>query len=167
MEKHIVNLKIEKESDLYCPYNDDHELNSEVAEYLLSKVRGNNIREEIMIRIFSKEPLDQERVRRSIGEWIRNAEQQYKEESKSDRNKLLIYFLVGLFFVALSLVLDSYIDNLMFTILSTIGSLAISESALIWLEENPTVRILRLLADKWLKSLDIEFILEDQEKVNI
>ena len=163
MGKYVIKLDIEKESDLYCPYNSDHELSSDIGEYYLSKVKERGIKDSIVIRISSLEPLDEERVRNSIGNWLRSADNEYKREARENRIRQIAYFAVGLVFIVISLVLDNYMKTLMFTIFSTIGSLAISESALIWLEENPKIALVRKLAEKWLKSLDIEFVLKDSE----
>lgn len=158
LKKHIITLEIEKESDLYCPYNHEYELDESITDYLLRKAKEKGRDEGLLIRICSKEPVDEARVREAFDRWIKSVELQLKKESRANAVKQAWMFCVGIFFVGLSLILERYIEAILFTVLSTIGSFAIWEASSIWIIENPKLRFTKLTAKIWKKSAEFEFI---------
>ena len=158
MSKHLVNLVIGSESDLYCPYNNDCELDEGIIDYIVRKAKGKKKGEEIVIRISSAEPVDEERVRNAFRKFVDDASLQLKREARKNTLKQLWMFVIGIVFIALSVILNAKIDIILFQIISTIGAFAIWEAASIWIVENPALTLTKVVNKKLLSSITLEFV---------
>ena len=157
MSNYTVNLVIGSESDLYCPYNNDCELDEGVTEYIIRKAKGKKSGENIVIKIISGEPVDEERVRSAFNKFYEETALQNKRMARKNGLKQLWMFIIGIVFIGLSIILDSKIDMLVFQIISTIGAFAIWEASSIWIVDNPALTITKIVNKKLLKDLTIEF----------
>ena len=141
MEKQTVSLLIDKEEDIYCPFNNDHELNEEVTDYLIRKFVEGKTGNGILVRILSKEKVDESQVRDAFDKWIELANNQMKNEYRRNMTKQGLMIVIGIGFIILSLLLQDRVNAVIFTVLSTISAFAMWESAAIWIVENPKLRI--------------------------
>ena len=66
---------------------------------------------------------------------------------------------------ALSLLVQSQVNTLTYTILSTIGAFAMWVAAAIWIVENPKRRVRRHIFDKLKQDVDVEIICNNDRKV--
>ena len=144
------------EEDLYCPYNREHELNDDVTNYIIKESRKKGIKDNVLIRIISKDKMDEESVRNAFNEWIEQTDIFMKEEAKSNMVKQTIMAIIGLIFISLSVLLQSRLNAVIFTVLSTIGAFAIWEAASIWIVENPKLRHHARTIGKWKEEIGLE-----------
>ena len=158
MAKTIVTVEINNESDLYCPYNRDHEIKDTIASYIVQKVLENKKKkDDIAIRIVSDEPVDEDSVREAFKQWSAAECTRIKKETRIKIIQLIWMLGIGIGFVALSLALKPYVNNILFTVISTIGAFAIWESASIWIIDSPALRLRSRMFKKWFDELELIF----------
>ena len=158
MGRFVIELKIEKESDLYCRFNNHHELSEDVTKYITDKLSDRQKGESVLIQILCEEKIDEANVKKALDQWITSVDEKLKSDAKSDFVKQVWMFGVGIVFIALSLLVQSQVNTLTYTILSTIGAFAMWEAAAIWIVENPKRRVRRHIFDKLKQDVDVEII---------
>ena len=159
----IIPLEIETESDLYCPFNSNHELDEDVKSYLIRKSVENNSGKVIIVRIISKEEINENNVRNAFNQWIDMSYVQIKKEYRNNLIKEVAMFAIGIFLIGVSIILQSHIDNIIFTIISTIGAFAIWEASAILIIKTPKLRSHARTIGKWAKALEFDFVIRKKE----
>ena len=157
MNKNIIDLIIETEKDLYCPYNNEQALNEDITNYLIKESRKKGISDNVVVRIISSERLDEASVRTAFDEYIQQSDDYLKTQTKANLIKKQWMVIVGVVFITLSITLQPRLNSLIFTVLSTIGAFAIWEAASIWIVQNPELRAQARTIGKWKKGIELEF----------
>ena len=156
-EQNVIELIINNESDLYCPYNKNHELNDDVTDYIIKESQKKRIRGNVVIRIISSSSVDESRVRSSFIEWVIWTDTFVKQEVKSNLLKEILMIIIGVFFISLSIIFQSDFNTTINTVLSVLGALAIWEAVSIWIMQKNTMKRHARTINKWKKGIKIEF----------
>ena len=136
-----IKLQIEKESDLYNPFDPEGEmLSGDVKDYILERMHAGQRARDIEIQIISEEEIDEEKTEAAIHRWINEEERRIRKEFHSNVLQMLFMFGVGVLFILLSIVLQSKVHVVWFTVLSTIGAFSMWEAASIWIIRNPKLK---------------------------
>lgn len=144
-----IKLHIENEADLYNPFNPDVDLISDdVKSYLFDRLKEQSIKDDVELQIVSPHEIDEERITRAVREWTESERKGIKAAYRRNMVQQFWMFGIGVAFIALSLMLQSRISVVWFTVLSTIGAFSMWEAASIWIVENPKLRMKRKLLDK-------------------
>ena len=133
-----VKLQIENESDLYNSFDPDEiTFTEEVRSYILRQLDKADVDREISFQVLCSRPVSEEKLKKAVDAWIREAKEDLHEKNRENMIHQLWMFGIGVLFLYLSIVLQEKVSVVWFTVLSTIGSLAIWEAASIWIIENP------------------------------
>ena len=158
MAKTVITVEINKESDLYCPYNSDHEINDAISSYIIQKVVENKKKkDDVAVRIVSDEPVNEDSIREAFRKWVAVGCSRIKKETRIKIIQLVWMLGIGIGFVALSLALKPYVNNILFTVISTIGAFAIWEAASIWIIDSPALRLRSRMFKKWFDHMELIF----------
>ena len=160
MDKHVVTLCVKDEDALYLPFSPAKEFNSDVTDYLISRLGERNRGQKVVLRIISSRMIDEDTFRAALKRWASADTDRLKREQKANFMKQIWMFGMGVAFIAASLVLESVIPVLPYTILSTIGAFAMWEAASIWIIQGPKLRIRRLLNVRLKNDVELEFCIE-------
>ncbi len=144
-----VKLHVANEADLYNPFSPDVDLISDdVKSYLFDRLREQSIKDEVELQIVSPHAIDEERIALAIHDWTESERNGIKVSYRRNMVQQFWMFGIGVAFIALSLMLQSRINVVWFTVLSTIGAFSMWEAASIWIVQNPKLRMKRKLIDK-------------------
>lgn len=162
MERYNIDLNIEKEADLYDPFDSDKNLSGDVKDYMIRKARMATIKNPISINIRSASPVNEEDVKNSFYKWVEEENTAIRLEHHRNSMKQLWMFLVGVAFIAVSLILEPMINRISFTVLSTIGAFAMWEAASVWIVQNPGLRLRKMLFRRISESGEVNFFIKDE-----
>lgn len=164
MSTHIIEIKLEKEEDLYHPLDPNGRLLSDEAKaYLYDRLLEKRLGDEIELHVLSDGPVDQNKVETAVWLWADTELESMRRESKRNILKQVRLIVFGLIFITASLVLKEKIPTIWVTVLATVGSFSIWEATSIMLVQNPRIRNRRLKL-RWLKE-HMNIVFEGSEKV--
>lgn len=149
-----IKLKIKNESDLYNSLDPDAGLLSDdVTSYLQKKyTEKTDLLEQTAIHIFSDEMLDEERVRKNFASYTQNELSLLAKRKKRSLVKEIWLFILGVFFIAFWLLLESVTESIAATVVCIVGWFAVWEAANIWLVESPAMRLEKIRLKKMEKT---------------
>lgn len=157
-KKQIIPLKIERESDLYNPFDTEKNLSEDVKNYIENKIPYKTAKEDVIIRIIHSEPVNEEDVKAAFARWIDTSKAELKRLTKKNLLKMLCLFAFGIVLIALSLFLQPKVSTLLFTFITTLGTFSIWEGASVWIIQGPALRIQKKTFQSIIKATEIEFI---------
>ena len=152
-----IKVKIDRESDLYEPLNPEIELNQDITAYMERQITDRNIGEKVLIHIISKEPVNEQDVSKAFWDWIHGIEDSFQKTRKTNWIKQAWMFVVGVAFIAAGLFLQSHVNIVVYTVLSTIGAFAMWEAAAIWIVEGPSNKIRKQILKNITKGAEFQF----------
>lgn len=144
MGKHVIRIRIDREQDLYCPYDPEGlTLSNDVLNYLCDRYNEKDPHETPGIVIEATCPIDQVRVNRSMQHTLQRSIENNLRERRFATMRQVRLFLIGLATIAIGIALHNILDAVEAELISVVGSFAIWEAAAIWLEEKPSLRLKR------------------------
>ena len=133
-----VKIRIEDEKDLFFSFDPDEEsFTEEVKSYVLRCLNRIDTDQEIIFQILSARPISEERVKKAVDSWIRQAKEDLHDQNHANMIHQLWMLAIAVTFIVRSIALAPKVHLILYTILSTIGSLSLWELANIWIIENP------------------------------
>ena len=164
-EQTNIKLIVDDEQSLYVSFSPEDEFSDSVKSYIRSKLSdGMHSRQGIDMTVISRKPIDEERFRSAVSNWIRDEKVLFKTAEK-----LTIYSLIGLLvfgsvMLILSLTLSEYNDVLKYSLLPIIGSISLSKAAGILCFEMPAMTAQKLRFNKMEKYNVITFVYDNDCK---
>ena len=70
-EQKNVRLVVDDEQKLYTPFNPDDEFSEPVKAYIRTKITGKEDHQSISLTVMSHDPVNEERFRSAVSNWIR------------------------------------------------------------------------------------------------
>lgn len=140
-----ISLVVDNEQDLYTPLSPDPEFNFAVKQYLKTKAADVDDSQNIKMTVLSKKPIDEEKFRSAVSNFIQDEKRVLKIEEKDTIRMLIGLLVFGSVFILLSLSLEKMIDVLKYSLMPIMGSLALSRAVHILIMELPTIH-----ARKWI-----------------
>lgn len=156
-KKEFIELLVNDESDLYIPYSPDSEFNQGVRSYIKSKIAYLGYDKAVNLKVISSAPIDEEKFRAAVANWIRDEKVLFMQESKEDNRMLIGMLVIASLFITLSLVLTEHVSVLSYTIIPVLGSVALGRAAGICISDLPINKTKRMLIDDMQKNGVIEF----------
>ena len=88
-----VKLIVNDEDSLYMPFSDGDEFAFSVRDYIKAKYAGAEIGDLLRLTVVSAVPIDEDRFRSAVSNWIVDEKLKFRQEEKTT-NRMLIGFLV-------------------------------------------------------------------------
>ena len=105
----ILVLKIHEEADLYSGFDPDQTLLSdEVISYIVRRYQEKDLGDKPRLHIISDLPLDEDRVRKNIRDYMQQELEISVKEQKKITLKQLRLAVIGIAFIAVWLVLSAF-----------------------------------------------------------
>lgn len=148
-----ISLKIHEEADLYSGFDPDQTLLSdEVISYIVRRYQEKDLGDKPRLHIISDLPLDEDRVRKNIRDYMQQELEISVKEQKKITLKQLRLAVIGIAFIAVWLVLSAFTGTVIAEVLSIIGSFAVWEAANIWIIDRPEMRLTRMRLKKLMET---------------
>ena len=146
-DKKQKNIKIivQDEKTLYTPFSPEPEFNDPVKKYIRSKIVGSENNMNLNLTVISQKPIDEEKFRAAISNWIRDEEIVFRSDEKNTLRMLIGLLVFGSIMLIMSLNLQNHFEVLKYSLLPILGSLSLSRATGILVIDIPTIR-----AKKWI-----------------
>lgn len=158
-----LKMAVKNEEDLYTPLSPDSEFNIGVKNYLSSKVALAEFKNNISLTIISSVPLDEDRFRSAIANWIHDEKIVFEQTSRISNRMLIGMLLVASLFITVSLSLVEHANVFSYTIIPVLGSVALGKAAGICITEIPINNAKLKLINELEKNNTIIFKYTDSE----
>ena len=151
--KFKIEIKIKEESDLYNSFDKYNKtLSDDLISYVSQKLELATIRDELEIEIISDEKLDEKFIKNTFEEYCDKQLKINDRKNKINTSKQIWLLVTGLIFISISFILSQISESLLYTVVSTIGSFAIWESANSWLLDRKIIKFNKFKLMKLKKS---------------
>ena len=138
-----IRMIVEDEEALYSTFSPDAEFKHPVKSYIRSKVDVSNYKNGIRLTVMSGKPLDEDRFRKAVSNWVRAEKAKHSSNEKKTLFMLSALLIFGSIMFVLSLFLVKNYQLLKYSLLPIIGSLALSKAAGIIVMDIPAIRAQR------------------------
>ena len=100
-------------------------------------------RQGIDMTVISREPMDEERFRSAVANWIRDEKAAFTRKEKETRISLIGGLFFGSLLLIVSIFMEQRIEVLKYSLLPIMGSLALGSAASTLVVDIPTIRVER------------------------
>ena len=152
-----IRLFVENEQDLYLSFSPKDEFNTGVKEYIRLKAACADYNSNIRLIVTCSAPIDEERFRSAVANWILEEKVIFRQESKVTHRMLIGMLVIASVFITLSLSLAQHFSVLSYTIIPVLGTVALSRAAVICLTDVPINKAKQRLLNEWEKNSVIVF----------
>lgn len=151
MKPHYIDIKVEKEADLYNAFDPNGiVLNDELIDYIIDRYSEKDFQERPVLRITCDTQIDRQKQNQALEHHLLTKINKNKRERKLNAIQQWRLFAIGLVFIVLGITLHNMFSSVALEVLSIIGSFAVWEAANKILVENPAKKIERLRFEKLL-----------------
>lgn len=153
MDTFKIEINIKEESDLYNSFDRYNKtLSEDLISYVSKKLELATIKDQIQIEIISDEKLDEKSIKTTFEEYCDEQLKINAKNSKMNTTKQIWLLVIGLVFISISFALSSISESLLYTVISTIGSFSIWESANGWIVDRKIIKFNKFKLIKLKKS---------------
>jgi hypothetical protein len=128
-EQKDITLVVDDEQALYTKFSPEHEFNESVKSYIKSKAAGKGDHQSISLTVVSQGPVDEERFRAAVANWIRDEKAVFGRVEKDLIRTLVGLLVFGSIMIVLSMALQQRFELLKYSLIPILGSLALSKAA--------------------------------------
>ena len=156
----MIQLRIEKESDLYNPYDPSQtRINDGVYRYLKSFCAELVSRKHVhdTLRIISDSPIDEDRFRKALQDAVKRDRDEFDRQIAKNNRRFLWELIVGIGLSALGVALSVILDQVLLAIISFFGSMAIRDAVTIQTTINHDIKDLKKLLEPF-SGLSLEVV---------
>ena len=156
----MIQLRIEKESDLYNPYDPSQtRINDGVYRYLKSFCAELVSRKHVhdTLRIISDSPIDEDRFRKALQDAVKRDRDEFDRQIAKNNRRFLWELIVGIGLSALGVALSVILDQVLLAIISFFGSMAIRDAVTIQTTINHDIQDLKKLLEPF-SGLSLEVV---------
>ena len=142
----MIQLLINKESDLYNPYDpSQNRINEGVYNYLKSYCSASETSEHKndTLQIITDSPIDADRFQGVLHAAVKRDIAEFDRQIARNDRRVIWEIIVGLLFMAISIALAIYLDKLLLTIVSMFGTMAVRDAIKIKTTINHDIKHLR------------------------
>lgn len=146
----MIQLRIEKESDLYNPYDPSQtRINDGVYRYLKSFCAELVSRKHVhdTLRIISDSPIDEDRFRKALQDAVKRDRDEFDRQIAKNNRRFLWELVVGIGLSALGVALSVVMDQILLAIISFLGSMGIKDAVTIQTTINHDIKSLKKLLE--------------------
>ena len=127
----MIQLLIEKESDLYNPYDPSRmRINEGVYHYLKSFCSPLEASEHDhdTLQIITDSPIDADRFQRVLHGAVEKDIAEFDRQIARNNRRAIWESILGVLFCALGIMLTAYLDDLLMTIISLLGTMGVKDA---------------------------------------
>ena len=146
----MIQLHIEKEADLYNPYDPSRtRINEGVYHYLKSYCSALESQKHIndTLQIITDAPIDGDRFQRVLHDAVERDIAEFDRQIARNNRRAIWETVFGVFFCALGIMLSVYLDELLLTIISLLGTMGIRDAITISTTFNHDIKNLKKLLE--------------------
>ena len=144
----MIQLLIEKESDLYNPYDPSQiRINEGVYRYLKSYCSALEYQKHKhdTLQIITDSQIDEEKFQRALHEAVEKDIAEFDRQIARNNRRVIWEGIIGVLFCALGIMLAAFRDELLLTIISLFGTMAIKDAITITTTINHDIKNLKKL----------------------
>ena len=156
----MIQLLIEKESDLYNPYDpSQRRINEGVYHYLKSYCSPLEASKHVhdTLQIITDSPIDADRFQEVLHDAVERDIAEFDRQIARNNKRVLWEIIIGVIFTALGIMLTVYLDKLLLTVISLFGSMAIRDAITIETTINHDIKCLKNQMDP-IKNIKMEIV---------
>ena len=135
-----IKLVVHDEQDLYNSFSPEDEFNESVKSYIKSKIIDKNSIRGITLTVVSQNPIDEERFRTAVSNWIKYEKAEFKHNEKNTLLTLLGALIFGSIMLIMCIYLEKMIDVIQYSLMPVMGSLALGKAAGILVMDLPVIK---------------------------
>ena len=144
----MIQLLIEKESDLYNPYDPSQmRINEGVYRYLKSYCSALEYQKHKhdTLQIITDSQIDEEKFQRALHEAVEKDIAEFDRQIARNNRRVIWESIIGVVLCALGIMLAAYLDELLLTIISLFGTMAVRDALTINTTINHDIKNLKKL----------------------
>lgn len=146
----MIQLRIKEESDLYNPYDPcKTKVNEGVYRYLKSYCSDTEVSEHTFdtLQIITDSPIDVDRFQKTLQDAVNRDLAEFDRQIDMNDKRVIWEIIVGVVFIALSIMLTIYLDKLLLTIVSVFGTMAVRDAIQLKTTINHNIKHLKRQLD--------------------
>ena len=146
----MIQLLIENESDLYNPYDPSRtRINEGVYHYLKSYCSPLEASKHVhdTLQIITDSPIDEERFQRVLQDAVKKDIAEFERQIARNSRRAVWEGVLGLLFCALGIMLSVYLDEVLLTVISLLGTMGIMDTITINTTVNHDLKNLKKLLE--------------------
>ncbi|MCR5034606.1 MAG: hypothetical protein K6B42_04195 [Clostridia bacterium] len=161
-ETNIIRLVVEDEQSLYSPFSPDCEFNENVKQYIRSKASLGDYRQPMELIVISSSPLDEERIRSAIANWVKDEKTLFIRKEKQSTQLPSAMFIIGASIIILITLLRQFIEPLTYAVILIIGTAVLGRGVTNWYEHTLGIKAKRWLISELNKTNMIVFRIDER-----
>ncbi|MBR3125522.1 MAG: hypothetical protein IKF42_08955 [Mogibacterium sp.] len=159
----MIQLLIEKESDLYNPYDPSQtRINEGVYHYLKSYCSPLEATKHVhdTLQIVTDSPIDVDRFQRVLRNAVERDIAEFDRQIARNNRRVIWESVLGVLFCALGIMLSVYLDELLLTIISLLGTMGVKDAVTIITTFNHDIKNLKKQMDP-IRDIRLEVVQRD------
>ena len=161
----MIQLLIEKESDLYNPYDPSRmRINEGVYHYLKSFCSPLDASKHVhdTLQIVTDAPIDADRFQKVLHDAVERDIAEFDRQIARNNRRAVWESVFGVLFCALGIMLSVYLDELLLTIISLLGTMGIRDAVTISTTLNHDIKNLKKLLSP-IRDIKLEVVPRNKE----
>lgn len=146
----MIQLLIKNESDLYNPYDPSRtRINEGVYHYLKSYCSPLEASKHVhdTLQIITDSPIDEERFQRVLQDAVKKDIAEFERQIARNSRRAVWEGVLGVLFCALGIMLSVYLDEVLLTVISLLGTMGIMDAITINTTVNHDLKNLKKLLE--------------------
>ena len=159
----MIQLRIRNESDLYNPYDPSQMMiNDGVYRYLKTYCTPLESAKHIhdTLQIITDSPIDKDRFQRVLHDAVERDIAEFDRQISRNNRRVVWESFFGVLFCALGIMLTVYLDELLLTIISLLGTMGIKDAVTISTTFNHDLKSLKKLLNP-IRDIKLEVVQRD------
>ena len=161
----MIQLLIKNESDLYNPYDPSQtRINEGVYHYLKTYCSPLEASKHVhdTLQIITDGPIDADRFQRVLHDAVERDIAEFDRQIARNNRRIIWEGVLGFLFCALGIMLTVYLDELLLTIISLLGTMGIKDSITISTTINHDIKNLKKLLSP-IRDIKLEVVQRNKE----
>ncbi len=165
-EGNMIQLRIQKESDLYNPYDPSQtKINEKVYHYLKSFCTELEYKKHLhdTLQLITDEPINEEKFKAALQEAVKQDRDEFDLQIAINRKRAIWGYIMGILLSIVGVTLSVFLDQILLALISFLGTMTISDAVTIQAKLNPDIKRLRRLLDPF-SDFKLEVVQTDQRQ---
>ncbi len=161
----MIQLLIEKESDLYNPYDPSQmRINEGVYRYLKSYCSALEYQKHKhdTLQIITDSQIDEDKFQRALHEAVGKDMAEFDRQIARNNRRVVWEGIIGVIFCALGIMLTVYLDALLLTIISLLGTMGVKDAITITTTINHDIKNLKKLLNP-IRDIKLEVVQRNKD----
>ena len=162
----MIQLRIQKESDLYNPYDPAQtRINDKVYHYLKSFCTELEYKNHLhdTLQIITDEPINEEKFKTALQAAVQEDRDEFDFQIALNQKRAVWGYIMGILLSIVGVTLSVLLDQVLLALISFLGTMTISDAVTIQAKVNPDIKRLRRLLDPF-SDFKLEVVQTDQRQ---